>query len=71
VPEPAISATHAAYPDISDLFPAASRMQRATFDMLGLHAIGADDHRKWLRHAAWPAASTRCARALKLSQIIQ
>ena len=50
-----INTMHSAYPDISDLFPAASRMQRATFDMLGLHAIGADDHRKWLRHAAWPA----------------
>jgi Ni,Fe-hydrogenase III large subunit/Ni,Fe-hydrogenase III component G len=50
-----ISPSHASYPDISDLFPSASRMQRATFDMLGLHAVGADDHRKWLRHASWPA----------------
>lgn len=49
-----LSASHAAYPDLSELFPAAARMQRATFDMLGLHAVGADDHRKWLRHAAWP-----------------
>ena len=50
-----LTAAHATYPDISDIFPAASRMQRACFDMLGLHALGADDHRKWLRHASWPA----------------
>ena len=50
-----VSTADAAYPDISDLFPAASRMQRATFDMLGLQAKGADDQRKWLRHASWPA----------------
>jgi Ni,Fe-hydrogenase III large subunit len=30
-------------------------MQRAIFDQLGLLAQGADDHRKWLRHDAWPA----------------
>jgi Ni,Fe-hydrogenase III large subunit/Ni,Fe-hydrogenase III component G len=41
------------YPDIAAMFPAAERMQRATFDLLGLSAIGADDRRKWLRHAAW------------------
>ena len=41
------------YPDIAAIFPAAERMQRATFDLLGLSAIGADDRRKWLRHAAW------------------
>jgi len=43
------------YPDISDLFPAAIRMQRTLHDLLGLSAIGAEDKRKWLRHAAWPA----------------
>jgi Ni,Fe-hydrogenase III large subunit/Ni,Fe-hydrogenase III component G len=50
-----VSATRPAYPDISDLFPAASRMQRAVIDLLGLHPTGADDQRKWLRHASWPA----------------
>ena len=45
----------ASYPDVSAIFPAAERMQRAMFDLLGLSAIGADDRRKWLRHAAWPA----------------
>lgn len=43
-----------AYPDVSDFFPAAIRMQRALRDLLGLHAEGAADTRKWLRHAAWP-----------------
>lgn len=39
------------YPDISDLFPAAGRMQRAVRDLMGLRA-GADT-RGWLRHGAW------------------
>jgi Ni,Fe-hydrogenase III large subunit/Ni,Fe-hydrogenase III component G len=43
------------YPDIAAIFPAAERMQRAAFDLLGIAAIGADDRRKWLRHAAWGA----------------
>ena len=41
------------YPDITAIFPAAARMQRATFDLLGISAAGAEDRRKWLRHAAW------------------
>lgn len=43
------------FPDVSDIFPAAGRMQRAVYDLLGLRAQGAADQRKWLRHAAWPA----------------
>ena len=43
------------FPDISDIFPAANRMQRAAFDLLGISAVGAGDSRKWFRHAAWPA----------------
>ncbi len=42
------------FPDLSDLFPAADRMQRAVADMLGLRATGAADQRQWLRHGAWP-----------------
>ena len=42
------------YPDISDLFPAAIRMQRAAYDLVGIEAEGAADRRKWLRHGAWP-----------------
>jgi Ni,Fe-hydrogenase III large subunit/Ni,Fe-hydrogenase III component G len=43
-----------AYPDLADIFPQAGRMQRATFDLLGIRAEGAVDERKWLRHSAWP-----------------
>lgn len=42
------------YPDISTLFPAATRMQRAIRDLLGLVAEGASDNRPWLSHGAWP-----------------
>jgi Ni,Fe-hydrogenase III large subunit/Ni,Fe-hydrogenase III component G len=42
------------YPDVSRHFPAASRMQRACADLLGIEAEGADDHRPWLDHSAWP-----------------
>jgi Ni,Fe-hydrogenase III large subunit/Ni,Fe-hydrogenase III component G len=43
------------FPSIAGAFPAASRMQRAVFDLLGIPAERAHDERKWLRHAAWPA----------------
>jgi Ni,Fe-hydrogenase III large subunit/Ni,Fe-hydrogenase III component G len=43
----------AAYPDLSGIFPAAGRMQRAIHDLLGIVAEGADDTRPWLRHGAW------------------
>jgi len=43
------------YPDLSARFPAADRMQRAVFDLLGVRARGAVDQRPWLRHGAWPA----------------
>jgi len=45
------------YPDLAAIFPQADRMQRATFDLLGIRAEGAVDTRKWLRHGAWPADS--------------
>jgi Ni,Fe-hydrogenase III large subunit/Ni,Fe-hydrogenase III component G len=51
VPEPDSPPT---YPDIAHIFPQADRMQRATFDLLGIVAAGAVDERKWLRHGAWP-----------------
>ena len=45
--------TEAGYPDLSDLFPAAARMQRAAADLYGVRA-GADT-RGWLRHeGAYP-----------------
>jgi Ni,Fe-hydrogenase III large subunit/Ni,Fe-hydrogenase III component G len=43
-----------AFPDLSDLFPAAERLQRTVFDMLGVAPEGAHDSRPWLRHASWP-----------------
>lgn len=43
------------YPDIAERFPAAGRMQRAAFDLVGVVAAGAVDRRPWLRHATWPA----------------
>jgi len=42
----------ATYPTLSEIFPTAARLQRATQDLVGLHAMGGDD-RPWLRHAAW------------------
>ena len=42
------------YPDLSGLFSAANRMQRATRDMVGIATEGGDQ-RPWLRHGAWPA----------------
>ncbi len=51
----ALDAHQPAYPDISAIFPQAERMQRAAYDLLGLFAREAPDHRKWLRHGCWPA----------------
>ncbi len=45
------------YPDLSQIFPAANRMQRAVYDLLGIVALDARDPRKWLRHAAWSGDS--------------
>jgi Ni,Fe-hydrogenase III large subunit len=46
-----------AYPDISTLFPFASRMQRTARDLFGVVAAGAADQRPWLDHGAWPGRS--------------
>ena len=43
----------ARYPGIEDLFPYATRMQRAVADLSGLHSTDPDT-RPWLRHGAWP-----------------
>ncbi len=52
-----LAAEYPHYPDLSALFPAVDRQQRATHDLMGLVADGAVDTRKWLRHAAWPVGS--------------
>jgi Ni,Fe-hydrogenase III large subunit/Ni,Fe-hydrogenase III component G len=43
----------ARYPDLTAIFPAANRMQRATYDLLGV-AAESDDQRPWLWLASWP-----------------
>ncbi|MCK9200776.1 MAG: NADH-quinone oxidoreductase subunit C [Gallionella sp.] len=48
-----LSADQPAYPDISRIFPAANRMQRAAYDLLGICAQDGHDHCKWLRHGVW------------------
>ncbi|HEX5337410.1 MAG TPA: NADH-quinone oxidoreductase subunit C, partial [Gallionella sp.] len=53
----ALPAEQPSYPDISRIFPAANRMQRAAYDLLGLYAHEGHDHRKWLRHGAWHSGS--------------
>jgi len=40
-------------PGIEDVFPSASRMQRALHDLTGIRSTD-PDARPWLRHAAWP-----------------
>ncbi len=52
-----LSAEQPVYPDISQIFPAADRMQRAAYDLLGIYAHEGHDHRKWLRHGAWHSGS--------------
>ncbi|MDO8646731.1 MAG: NADH-quinone oxidoreductase subunit C [Candidatus Planktophila sp.] len=42
------------YPDLSNLFPCANRMQRAMWDLLGVSAANSLDTRAWLSHGAWP-----------------
>ncbi|MBI4207353.1 MAG: NADH-quinone oxidoreductase subunit C, partial [Betaproteobacteria bacterium] len=44
----------ASFPDVSDIFPAANRMQRSVYDLFGVSAENPSDSRKWLRHGAWP-----------------
>jgi Ni,Fe-hydrogenase III large subunit len=41
------------YPDLSGLFPAAARMQRAAHDLDGVVAEGAADSRPWMDHGLW------------------
>lgn len=45
--------TGTTYPSVGDLFLSARRMQRATYDMLGISAETSDT-RGWLRHDGWP-----------------
>lgn len=49
-----LAAEQPQYPSLATIFPSASRMQRATYDMLGINTMDGGDRRPWLRHAAWP-----------------
>ncbi len=49
----ALETTNLTYPDLGGLFPAARRMQRAVYDLLGIAAYPRDE-RSWLRHGGWP-----------------
>jgi Ni,Fe-hydrogenase III large subunit/Ni,Fe-hydrogenase III component G len=51
----ALDAARPEYSDLAAIFPAAARMQRAAYDLLGLRARDAADTRPWLRHDAWSA----------------
>lgn len=51
------------YPALCPLFPAASRMQRALYDLLGVAAHGAGDERPWLNHGMWSPACFPLRRA--------
>ena len=46
------------FPDLTDIFACAGRMQRAAHDLYGVLAVkpGGEtaDPRPWLRHGAWP-----------------
>jgi len=42
------------YPGLHGIFPAATRMQRAVFDLVGARSDDVD-MRPWVRHAVWPA----------------
>jgi Ni,Fe-hydrogenase III large subunit/Ni,Fe-hydrogenase III component G len=61
------------YPDLSDVFLSAGRMQRATHDLLGIRATAPDpianDQRPWLRHAAWPIDVFPLRRDVPLSRV--
>lgn len=45
--------TNPSYPGLNAFFPAALRMERATYDLLGICAEEPDS-RPWLRHGGWP-----------------
>jgi hypothetical protein len=51
--EHSLPSSESTYPDLSVVFPAANRMQRATFDLVGI-ASEAEDQRPWLWQASWP-----------------
>ena len=61
----------AQYPSIDDIFPAANRMQRATYDLLGIEAQDSADQRKWLRHGAWPAETFPLRKSVAVDAVFE
>jgi len=51
--EHTLPSAESTYPDLAVVFPAANRMQRAAFDLLGV-ASEAEDQRPWAWQASWP-----------------
>ena len=51
--EHSLPSSESTYPDLAVIFPAANRMQRAAFDLVGI-ASEAEDQRPWLWQASWP-----------------
>jgi Ni,Fe-hydrogenase III large subunit len=51
--ELALPDERATFPDLSPIFPAAGRMQRSAFDLMGV-PCDAEDQRPWTWQAAWP-----------------
>jgi Ni,Fe-hydrogenase III large subunit len=49
-----LAAGETRYPRLADIFPVASRLQRAAADLCGIRADDTD-RRPWLRHSSWPA----------------
>ena len=52
-----LGAAKPSFPDLSNAFACAGRMQRAMADLSGIHAEGGTDARPWLDHGVWPVAS--------------
>ncbi|MBU2810840.1 Ni,Fe-hydrogenase III large subunit [Acidithiobacillus thiooxidans] len=50
-----VQSSEGQFPSLADIFPAASRMERALYDLTGIRAAGNADTRPWLRHQCWPA----------------
>jgi len=63
------------YPDLSDLYPCAGRMQRAAFDLVGVRAAtpegAAPDTRGWLRHGAWRETAFPLRRDVSLAAALE
>ena len=51
--EHSLPTSESTYPDLAVVFPAANRMQRAAFDLVGI-ASESEDQRPWTWQASWP-----------------